>query len=53
MHEQIPVAVTCRVLKVSTSGYYDWLGNKELTKMIREILPDPAAATDHRAFTRN
>jgi putative transposase len=38
--------VTCRVLKVSTSGYYDWLGrpasprelrNKELTKMIHAI----------------
>jgi putative transposase len=38
--------VACRVLKVSKSGYYDWLGrpesprelrNKELTKMIREI----------------
>ncbi|WP_460348106.1 IS3 family transposase [Actinoallomurus acanthiterrae] len=42
----IPVAVTCRVLNVSKSGYYDWLGrpesprqlrNKELTKMIRVI----------------
>jgi len=38
--------VACRVLNVSKSGYYDWLGrpesprqlrNKELTKMIREI----------------
>jgi putative transposase len=38
--------VACRVLKVSKSGYYDWLGrpeplrelrNRELTKMIREI----------------
>ena len=38
--------MACRVLNVSTSGYYDWLGrpeppralrNKELTKMIREI----------------
>nr|WP_285702206.1 IS3 family transposase [Actinomadura sp. NBRC 104412] len=44
--DSIPVAVACRVLNVSTSGYYDWLGrpeppralrNKELTKMIREI----------------
>ncbi|WP_231647358.1 IS3 family transposase [Planomonospora sphaerica] len=42
----IPVAVACRVLEVSTSGYYDWLGrpepprelrNKELTKVIHEI----------------
>jgi putative transposase len=38
--------VTCRVLNVSKSGYYDWRGrpeslrqlrNKELTKMIRVI----------------
>jgi putative transposase len=38
--------VACRVLNVSTSGYYDWLGrpepprelrNKELTKMIHRI----------------
>jgi putative transposase len=44
--DQIPVAVACRVLNVSTSGYYDWLGrpewprqlcNRELMKMIREI----------------
>jgi putative transposase len=42
----IPVAVACRVLKTSRSGYYDWLGrpepprelrNKELMKVIREI----------------
>ncbi|OLT11705.1 hypothetical protein BJF79_23575 [Actinomadura sp. CNU-125] len=41
--------MACRVLNVSTSGYYDWLGrpeppralrNKELTKMIREIHAD-------------
>ncbi|NRQ40907.1 IS3 family transposase [Nonomuraea sp. NN258] len=45
----IPVAVACRVLQVSTSGYYEWLGrpepprelrNKELTKMIRQIHAD-------------
>jgi putative transposase len=45
----IPVAVTCRVLKVSKSGYYEWFGrpepprqlrNKELTKMIRVIHAD-------------
>ncbi|WP_240778162.1 IS3 family transposase [Nonomuraea basaltis] len=44
--DHIPVAVACRVLEVSASGYYDWLGrpepsrelrNKELTKMIHEI----------------
>jgi putative transposase len=44
--DQIPVAVACRVLKISTSGYYDWLGrpesprqlrNRELTKMIHQI----------------
>lgn len=38
--------MTCRVLNISTSGYYDWLGrpesprqlrNKELTKMIEAI----------------
>ncbi|WP_182907518.1 IS3 family transposase, partial [Microbispora sp. H13382] len=42
----IPVAVACRVLNVSTSGYYDWRGrpepprqlrNEELTKMIHRI----------------
>ncbi|WP_231404488.1 IS3 family transposase [Actinomadura viridis] len=42
----IPVAVACRVLGVSRSGYSDWLGrpasireqrNAELVKMIREI----------------
>ncbi|RSN69763.1 IS3 family transposase [Actinomadura sp. WAC 06369] len=41
--------MACRVLNVSTSGYYDWLGrpepprtlrNKELMKMIREIHAD-------------
>jgi transposase-like protein len=47
--DQVPVAVACRLLHVSTSGYYDWLGrpepprvlrNKELTKMIRQIHAD-------------
>src|SRR5690606_23657084 len=47
--DAIPVAVACRVLKVSTSGYYDWLGrpepprklrDKELTKMIQAIHAD-------------
>nr|WP_189654315.1 IS3 family transposase [Nonomuraea spiralis] len=47
--DRIPVAVACRVLQVSTSGYYEWLGrpepprelrNKELTKMIRRIHAD-------------
>jgi putative transposase len=47
--DNIPVAVACRVLKASRSGYYDWLGrpesptelrNKELAKMIREIHRD-------------
>ena len=42
----IPAAAASRVLKISRSRYYDWLGrpesprdlrNKELTKMIREI----------------
>lgn len=41
-----PVAVTCRVLKVSTSGYYDWLkrplsarceADAALTETIREV----------------
>jgi transposase-like protein len=45
----VPVAVACRLLHVSTSGYYEWLGrpeparvlrNKELTKMIRQIHAD-------------
>ncbi|MFI6744550.1 IS3 family transposase [Nonomuraea sp. NPDC050451] len=47
--DHIPVAVACRVLRVSTSGYYDWLGrpeppralrNKELTKIIRQVHAD-------------
>ncbi|WP_197094126.1 IS3 family transposase [Nonomuraea sp. SBT364] len=47
--DRIPVAVACRVLQVSTSGYYEWLGrpepprelrNKELSKMIRQIHAD-------------
>jgi putative transposase len=42
--------VACRVLGVSSSGYYDWLGrpesprelrDKELTKLIREIHGEP------------
>ncbi|WP_141578794.1 IS3 family transposase [Actinomadura sp. WMMA1423] len=42
----IPVAVACRVLGVSRSGYSDWIGrpasireqhNTELVKMIKEI----------------
>ena len=42
----IPVAVTCRVLKTSRPGYYDWAArpesareteNRQLVKMIREI----------------
>lgn len=41
--------MACRVLQVSTSGYYEWLGrpeslrelrNEELTKMIRQIHAD-------------
>jgi putative transposase len=44
--DRIPVALACRLLGVSTSGYYEWLGrpespralrDKELTKMIRVI----------------
>lgn len=44
--DNVPVAVVCRLLSVSTSGYYDWLGrpespralrDKDLTKMIRDI----------------
>ncbi|SEG49180.1 putative transposase [Thermomonospora echinospora] len=50
MHELaadgIPVAIACRVLGVSRSGYHDWAGrpvsareqrNQELTKLIKEI----------------
>jgi putative transposase len=42
----VPVAVACRVLNISRSGFYDWLGrpepprdlgNRELMKIIREI----------------
>jgi hypothetical protein len=45
----VPVAVASRVLNISRSGYYDWLGrpespralrNKEVTKMIAEIHAD-------------
>ncbi|MDT0305314.1 IS3 family transposase [Streptomonospora wellingtoniae] len=44
--DSIPVAVACRVLDVSTSGYYAWRDrpespraqrNKEITKMIRTV----------------
>jgi putative transposase len=44
--DKIPVTVTCRLLGVSTSGYYEWLGrpesprvlrDKELTKVTRDI----------------
>ena len=44
--EGIPVAVACRVLSVSKSGYYEWLGrpesprdtrNRELGKLIATI----------------
>ena len=47
----VPVAVACRVLKVSTSRYYDWLGrpesprqlrNKDLRKMTEVITNSPA-----------
>ncbi|MFC5163264.1 IS3 family transposase [Nonomuraea angiospora] len=47
--DHIPVAVACRVLRVSTSGYYDRLGrpeppralrNEELTKIIRQVHAD-------------
>ncbi|GGK82642.1 hypothetical protein Sme01_16650 [Sphaerisporangium melleum] len=46
---RVPVAVACRLLQVSTSGYYDWLGrpepprvlrDRELTKMIQRIHAD-------------
>jgi putative transposase len=44
--DHFPVAVTCRVLRVSTSGYYAWLdrppsprsrANVELVEIIREV----------------
>ncbi|MDQ4020471.1 MAG: hypothetical protein M3257_02305 [Actinomycetota bacterium] len=44
--DHIDVAVACRVLNVSRSGYYDWLGrpdsaraqeNELLLKQIRQI----------------
>jgi putative transposase len=47
--QQIPVAVACRVLKVSTSGYYGWRdrpvsprerSNLELVEIIRDIHRD-------------
>ncbi len=43
---RVPVATACRLLRVSTSGYYDWLKrpesarevrNRQLTEMIRQI----------------
>src|SRR5262249_62068338 len=46
---RVPVATACRLLQVSTSGYYDWLKrpesprelrNKKLTEMIRQIHAD-------------
>jgi putative transposase len=48
--QQIPVAVACRVLRVSTSGYYAWRdrpvsarerSNLELVQIIRDTLRDP------------
>ncbi|MBU1250286.1 MAG: IS3 family transposase, partial [Actinobacteria bacterium] len=48
----VPVAVACRFLKVSTSGYYDWrdrspsaraLADAELTATIRRIHADSRA----------
>ena len=47
--DEIDVAVTCRVLNVSRSGYYDWLGrpaslhdqeNEYLLKQIRQVHAD-------------
>ena len=47
--QQIPVAVACRVLQVSTSGYYAWRdrpvsprerSNLELVEIIRDIHRD-------------
>jgi putative transposase len=44
--DRIPVAVACRVLETSRSGYYDWAArpesareteNRQLAKMIKEI----------------
>jgi hypothetical protein len=51
----IPVAVACRVLNTSRSGYYDWPGrpepprdlrNKGLLKVTGKSARIPAAATD-------
>ena len=33
--EAIPVQVACRVLEVSTSGYYDWLSRSPSARAIR------------------
>lgn len=50
----VDVAVACRVLKVSRSGYYDWRGrpasareqeNADLLKLIQEIHDDPDMRT--------
>jgi putative transposase len=48
--DRIPVAVACRVLGVSSSGYYPWRdrphsarerSNPELVQIIRDIHRDP------------
>ena len=47
--DEVDVAVACRVLNVSRSGYYDWLGrpasprdqeNELLLKQIRQVHHD-------------
>lgn len=35
---EFPVVFACRVLKVSTSGYYDWLVREESTRTKRKEL---------------
>lgn len=59
-HDGFPVAVACRVLKVSTSGPYDWHGrppsaravaDAQLPETGRTIHADPLVPTDPRGFT--
>ncbi len=57
-----PIATMCRVLEVSTSGYYAWCKRSlprraqrdaELTAQIRQVHAESDAFTGGRAYTRS
>ena len=47
-----PVAVMCRVLKVSSSGYYDWLPRRPSQRQRRRDALKDAVAHAHQASKR-